>query len=754
MPTIQQIRAQYPQYSDLNDEQLLDGLHRRYYSDIPREEFTRRVGAQREPTTAETFADVGEQSVRGFNKGLVGLVTAPYRALDWVGEKITGRDFLPNAEEMPLYRPFLAQPAARTEAGRYAGAAGEAVGASALPAAGIVSQAPRMAALAPTTTPRAIAQDVGQRIAANPRAAVAADVASASSAGVAQQAAADEGFGPGGQMVAGVVGGMAPLAVSSTLGGTYRTLQGARERAQPYAKVTSQLGDQSLDDLAEGIATGTTTQIAAINRRTFDYLGEEMVRANGNQQQAIQSTIARLVQDGASPTAARDQVRRLLNVHRDSELLFGEYPTVAASNAATRRQQPQNVTDEAAGGIDDNGVHWMLDTVANSSAGASASRVRNAIDDRLPALREQMRERLQGMSPNRQTIEDADNLIDAMTRQARQEYDAVYNAPGGTAVNYRVLHGLLPRIIDRHLNRMRGRSGEQAAALRSAIDELYTTTGTGQRIIMPSLQQLQDMRGAIRGMIERNTRAGNNHIVGTLQPLYRDITRLMERASPQWATANRRWADMRIGERARELGDAFSERAGPRFREQWREFEQLAPEAQDFVRIHFVRKLLDKVENAGETHDLAKLFSTPHIRLMVRRVLGDEAAVALARLIRDNRVATKSKNMMGGSPTQPRMQRQKEHDADLGILAAAENASVSGFRKWATDYTIGVWRERRNRPIADVLTTPMQNMPQVARHVEEMRRSQARTGRFAQPALRQRGTSGAIGGQLPVFEEE
>src|SRR5690554_7965524 len=103
-----------------------------------------------EPTVADLVMDVGEQAVRGFNRGLVGLVTAPYRAIDWAGEKITGKDFLPNVEEMSLYKPFLDQPEAKTRAGRYAGAAGEAVGASALPSAGLISQGQRLAALVPT----------------------------------------------------------------------------------------------------------------------------------------------------------------------------------------------------------------------------------------------------------------------------------------------------------------------------------------------------------------------------------------------------------------------------------------------------------------------------------------------------------------------------------------------------------------------------------------------------------------------------
>jgi hypothetical protein len=44
MPTISEIRQQYPQYEDMSDEQLADALHSKFYSDMPREQFNQRVG--------------------------------------------------------------------------------------------------------------------------------------------------------------------------------------------------------------------------------------------------------------------------------------------------------------------------------------------------------------------------------------------------------------------------------------------------------------------------------------------------------------------------------------------------------------------------------------------------------------------------------------------------------------------------------------------------------------------------------------
>lgn len=46
MPSIQEIRQQYPQYQDLSDDQLAIGLHKKYYSDMPIEDFKSKIGVK------------------------------------------------------------------------------------------------------------------------------------------------------------------------------------------------------------------------------------------------------------------------------------------------------------------------------------------------------------------------------------------------------------------------------------------------------------------------------------------------------------------------------------------------------------------------------------------------------------------------------------------------------------------------------------------------------------------------------------
>jgi hypothetical protein len=46
MATLAEIRAQYPQYSDMSDADLAGALHKKFYADIPREDFDKKLGVK------------------------------------------------------------------------------------------------------------------------------------------------------------------------------------------------------------------------------------------------------------------------------------------------------------------------------------------------------------------------------------------------------------------------------------------------------------------------------------------------------------------------------------------------------------------------------------------------------------------------------------------------------------------------------------------------------------------------------------
>lgn len=88
MPTMQDVRAKFPQYNDMTDEQLATALHRKFYSDMPFDQFAAKVGlakpqtvadgkADREVSWGETALDAAKSLGTGIEQGAIGLAGMP-----------------------------------------------------------------------------------------------------------------------------------------------------------------------------------------------------------------------------------------------------------------------------------------------------------------------------------------------------------------------------------------------------------------------------------------------------------------------------------------------------------------------------------------------------------------------------------------------------------------------------------------------------------------------------------------------------
>jgi hypothetical protein len=821
------------------------------------------------PSVSETATDVARQTAIGFNRGIDNLLNLPGDLLMRAPARALGLEqfvpqrgsyatrFNPGGSLNFASDPNSAEP--RTTPGRYAEQVGEALGASAFPTAGLVTAAPRLANVAATTVPRAIARQVGTQVAAAPARAVGADIVASTGSGLAQQGAEDAGAGPLGQTLAGIAGGITPFAPLAAVGSARRAVNTVRARTDPYARIPATFGDTSIDDISDAASVGATRSHVATNRPVFDILGEEMVRAGSNRQAAVAATRARLIANGVNASTADDQIRQVLAAQSDNNLVLGEYPAVTTADMATRqrrayaprssegrtaatifeeeftraggdrvaaarttldrllaagvprRQAADSIRSILRGRVMDReigagadrvpGSQQQIDYVANAGNMASAQNMRAAITERAANLGERMMDMVRRLSPGGRSIRDVEEMTNQLQQRLRDEYNAVHNTPN--LVNRDVLYRGLDIAIRNNLRRLRGRGGEAAAALRQAIDGFYKTNPAGtaarevaasqpnviaariavanlehdiaqarlalnemrrqrvgkdaidqatreidqlrealrtarvtaaqsvDRSLPTSLQVVQDARGELRGLIQEARQAGRTHVVQILQRLYDDVTAVMTRASPRWAEVNRRWADMRIDEVAAELGEAFATKAGPRLRAQLTQFQQLAPEAQDIVRVHFVQKLLDEVEHEvrlqGQTN-LGKLFDRQDKRNLIRAVLGDEAANALVRATRDANVMARSMAGIRGSQTHIRGQVQSENDADLRALASATNFDWRNWRQASLEYVVNALRERRNRVMGRVLSTPMRDVPAVAEQIERMRAATNRLG--------------------------
>ncbi len=80
---ISEIRQKYPQYEHVNDQQLADALHEKYYSHVPKDVFYSKIGLSQEPQKPEepqqSFLNkLPRNLLAGATRGLAGLANIPY----------------------------------------------------------------------------------------------------------------------------------------------------------------------------------------------------------------------------------------------------------------------------------------------------------------------------------------------------------------------------------------------------------------------------------------------------------------------------------------------------------------------------------------------------------------------------------------------------------------------------------------------------------------------------------------------------
>lgn len=551
-----------------------------------------------------------------------------------------------------------------------------------------------------------------------------------------------------------IVGGVLPAAVDAVRGTTRAVSNMIDPSRSAYERVASTLGDETIDQFSRRIVGpanfGSIRSAPGDTQRVMRILGEEMQAARGNVARAEAATLARMQNElRLTPQEATEQLRRVGQMNADSPLMFGEQPMVAGrpatapttgtltrpAEAATPSTGEMGVRNtagraptadeiKAIGTVEEHPLGTTFDYLA-TTGGTAAANTRNAIVRRQNDQGTDFVERLRRLLPNGDTPETAANLLDGMRTMARREYETAYTRP----VNLGLMQRNTERILERHAARAGGRAGDQAEAIQRAMREFRLQDGRP----LQTLQQMQDARQAVRGMISAADRTGDTHIVASMQPLYRDITTVMERVSPAWARANRRWADGAATERGWDLGASLMGKASPGQREQLIEFRRMAPEAQRLARIGFIQKLEDMVTSAKDGADFSRLFRDDGMRALVREVLGGPTAMQLERAVRNQNVMARSARAGGGSQTQPRQVMRERMEGDPAIMAAVTSGSTTGIRTALMNAARHLLSERRNRVLSDIVTTPMSDTPRVAQHIQRMRTEQQRLERYNAP---------------------
>lgn len=95
---IEEIRAKFPQYNDLSDDQLLIGIHRKYYSDVPIQSFLKTVQYKAPDPT---------EGMSGFDKFAAGFGKAMVDTARGLGQFVGATDRADVAESRRLDAPLM-----------------------------------------------------------------------------------------------------------------------------------------------------------------------------------------------------------------------------------------------------------------------------------------------------------------------------------------------------------------------------------------------------------------------------------------------------------------------------------------------------------------------------------------------------------------------------------------------------------------------------------------------------------------------
>lgn len=94
MPTIAEIRKQYPQYDDMTDADLANALHGKFYADMPKEEFDARIGLS-------TASPVDQEKAKRDKYYSSGIYAGEYNPLGPIAKTIDA--FASGAQRAPLF---------------------------------------------------------------------------------------------------------------------------------------------------------------------------------------------------------------------------------------------------------------------------------------------------------------------------------------------------------------------------------------------------------------------------------------------------------------------------------------------------------------------------------------------------------------------------------------------------------------------------------------------------------------------------
>lgn len=633
MASIAEIRQQYPQYSDLSDQQLADALHKRYYADMPAADFYQKIGLKTEAPQRQYKAS-DEDARRYLELSEAADPSGYKRATDL---SLKAPDTIREIPNKPFdrYQSFLGDyvdtamlgTADEVLAGVYG--LGAMVPGGRSPGEAFQEELARL-----EQTRRDQGINSGQRAAATATGVVLNPlnltggryIAEGANAGWRAGRAAVTGGGIGTTSgFFGTEGDLADRAVGAGVGGGLGlAIGGAAQPAAELVGVGARKGAEGVRAVANTITNNAQAK------------ADPVMQAN--------KLIARaLIDDGMLPILpARTPLpgQGMVNLGGENLIALGRQATVAPGQGRTIAreffdEQAGGQADRAADalrGLSERGYYGTLETLdaGRRTAAAplyNAAYARPAVDAWTPRLAELLQR------PSMRAAYERAARIAAEEGRSPTELGLVFNEAGDPVFLAGARNGQIP-------------STQTLDYVKRGLDDVMQA------------QPRDPATGRI--VMDEGTRAIDN--------TRREFVGILRQGNPEYAAALDAWGGPSHSIEVMDLGrQLFRQSGNPA--DAIRRFQALPPADQEYARIGFMRDALAKVGNVSDGGSVYQaLFNTPNKRALAETMFPDRASFErfAAQMNAERQMVNANRTIMGGSPT-------SRIDADKAAMSDAEN---------------------------------------------------------------------------------
>ncbi|MGF1623059.1 MAG: hypothetical protein ACFCUR_20930 [Rhodomicrobiaceae bacterium] len=617
--------------------ELPDGTIAEFPEGTPREIMLKAI-AQRFPP--EEPINVFDESIgaltRGVNTGIDAMVNLPYELIR-SGAGLAGYD-LPASQ--PLAGRLNVTPEPRTAMGRITQAVGEVGGSSALPAAGLLAKG---ASIAPAAADKAL--PIFRQAAQAPGLAAGNEAAAAVASGLGVGGAREADLGPAGELVAGLIGGVAgPTAVNM-----------ARRTAAPMGDAV-RYGNRA-------VRNARNPEQAALDA-VSDKMTRSGISADELMGQYVPPPSPEMVQRGVTNLDIAEMIMRIKAGEKPKTVAPDYFMTEqTARNYVTRFDQrnptPTNILDIAAE-LKGAGKARPLRRLGRaaysiSDDGDAAQALLSRQDDQSGRVVTAIKRGGGG----RDFESEAARYQSIVEEQASKAYKAAY----ADAKRFD-----LKPVIRKWRNESFLSAGRIKEKLDQAIDLFFSPVMVegksgpmrARKLGEPlaDLRRFSAAREALDDMIKNSLDRGEpTRLTGHLSRFRTDINKVMRQNNPKFAKADDMFSGGKGAEALLKQGESLTTQLGSRSRDILKGYESLTPAQQELVRLGFLRKLQDRASSVTEGHSVAQRFRSDAAAHIIRKLFKGPAELqrrgeALLSELKREAITTQTKNeVLSGSRT-------------------------------------------------------------------------------------------------------